>query len=54
MIWNETIECATRDEMHKIQSKRLVDTVQRIYHNIPSYRHKMQEAGLVQIGRAHV
>lgn len=47
MIWNETIECATRDEMRKIQSERLVDTVQRIYHNIPSFRHKMQEAGLV-------
>jgi phenylacetate-CoA ligase len=47
MIWNETIECASRDEMRKIQSERLVDTVQRIYHNIPSYRHKMQEAGLV-------
>jgi len=47
MIWNETIECATREEMRKIQSERLVDTVQRIYHNIPSYRHKMQEAGLV-------
>ncbi len=47
MIWNETIECATRDEMRKIQSERLVDTVQRIYHNIPSYRGKMQESGLV-------
>jgi phenylacetate-CoA ligase len=47
MIWNETIECATRDEMRKIQSERLVDTVQRMYHNIPSYRGKMQEAGLV-------
>jgi phenylacetate-CoA ligase len=47
MIWNETIECASREEMWKIQSERLVDTVQRIYHNIPSYRHKMQEAGLV-------
>lgn len=47
MIWNETIECASRDEMRKIQSERLVETVQRIYHNIPSYRNKMQEAGLV-------
>lgn len=47
MIWNETIECSSRDEMRKIQSERLVETVQRIYHNIPSYRNKMQEAGLV-------
>lgn len=47
MIWNETIECASRDEMAAIQSERLIRTVQRIYHNIPSYRSKMQEKGLV-------
>ena len=47
MIWNEKIECASRDEMKAIQSERLVDTVQRIYHSIPSYRKKMQEVGLV-------
>jgi phenylacetate-CoA ligase len=46
MIWNETIECASREEMRRIQSERLVETVQRIYHSIPAYRHKMQEAGL--------
>src|SRR6056297_1031850 len=47
MIWNEKIECASRDEMAAIQSERLIKTVQRIYHNIPSYRTKMQEKGLV-------
>ncbi len=47
MIWNEKIECASREEMKAIQSERLIETVQRIYHNIPSYRNKMQEAGLV-------
>lgn len=46
MIWNETIECASREEMRRIQSERLVETVQRIYHSVPTYRHKMQEAGL--------
>ncbi|MEI6275977.1 MAG: phenylacetate--CoA ligase [Prolixibacteraceae bacterium] len=46
MIWNEKIECATREEMRSIQSKRLTETVQRIYHSVPSYRKKMQEAGL--------
>jgi phenylacetate-CoA ligase len=46
MIWNETIECASRAEMRHIQSERLVETVRRIYHNVPAYRHKMQEAGL--------
>jgi len=47
MIWNESIECASREEMRKIQSDRLVDTVQRVYQAVPAYRHKMQEAGLV-------
>ena len=46
MIWNEKIECATREEMKLIQSQRLKETVQRIYHAVPSYRKKMQEAGL--------
>lgn len=46
MIWNKKIECATREEMRDIQSRRLKDTVQRIYHAVPSYRRKMQEAGL--------
>ena len=47
MIWNEKIECASRDEMRDIQSERLKETVTRIYHNVPSYRQKMQAVGLV-------
>ena len=47
MIWNEKIECASRDEMAAVQSERLKQTVQRIYHNIPSYRTKMQEIGML-------
>ncbi len=47
MIWNEKIECASRDEMKAVQSERLIETVKRIYHNVPSYRQKMQGAGLV-------
>jgi phenylacetate-CoA ligase len=46
MIWNEKMECASRDEMAAVQSERLVQTVQRIYHNIPGYRAKMQEKGM--------
>ena len=41
------MECASRQEMKAVQSERLVETVKRIYHNVPSYRQKMQEAGLV-------
>lgn len=47
MIWNEKIECASRDEMKAIQSGRLIETVERIYHNVPAYRNKMQDVGLV-------
>lgn len=46
MIWNEKIECASRDFMNEIQSERLIATVKRVYHNIPYYRKKMQEKGL--------
>jgi len=47
MIWNEKIECATREEMNEIQSERLIQTVKRIYHNNEAYRKKMQDKGLV-------
>lgn len=47
MFWNERIECASRSDMHGIQSERLIQTVQRVYHNVPGYRAKMQQAGLV-------
>jgi len=47
MIWNEKMECAGRDEMRSVQSERLIETVNRIYHNVPSYRQKMQAVGLV-------
>lgn len=47
MIWNESIECASRGELERLQSERLVETVSRVYHAVPAYRHKMQEAGLV-------
>ncbi|MEI6139672.1 MAG: phenylacetate--CoA ligase [Mariniphaga sp.] len=46
MIWNERIECASREEMRIIQSERLCETVRRIYHNVPYFRKKMQDLGL--------
>lgn len=46
MIWNETKECMSRDEMSTLQSARLVKTVDRVYHNVPFYRKKMQELGI--------
>ena len=45
-IWNRHFECMDRDELRRVQSERLVETVERVYFNVPYYRHKMQEAGL--------
>lgn len=46
MIWNETKECMSRDEMSVLQSARLRKTVNHVYHNVEFYRKKMQEIGL--------
>lgn len=46
MIWNETKECISRDELASIQSARLVKTVNRVYHNVEFYRKRMQSVGL--------
>jgi phenylacetate-CoA ligase len=45
-IWNPHFECMDREGLKKIQGERLKETVERIYFNVPYYRHKMQEAGL--------
>ena len=47
MIWNETKECMSRDEMSTIQSARLVKLVDYVYHNVEFYRKKMQRVGLM-------
>ncbi len=46
MIWNESRECMDREELRKLQSARLVKAVDRVYHNVPYYRKKMQQLGL--------
>lgn len=46
MIWNEHIECMSRDEMTALQSQRLRALVERLYYNVPFYRKKFQEMGL--------
>ena len=46
MIWNESIECMDRESLRKIQSIRLKKIVERVYHNTPFYRKKMQELGI--------
>lgn len=46
MIWNDTKECMSRDEMQAMQGARLVKLVDRLYHNVEFYRRKMQRLGL--------
>ncbi len=46
MIWNETKECMSRDEMTNLQSVRLRKIVDYVYHNVEFYRKKMQVLGL--------
>jgi len=35
-----------REELNRVQSERLIETVERAYFNVPYYRQKMQEKGL--------
>ena len=44
--WNSTYECMSRDKMTEVQTKRLIDTVKKVYNNVPFYRSKMQKAGI--------
>ena len=45
-IWNRHFECMDRNELKQVQNERLRETVERVYFNVPFYRHRMQEAGL--------
>ncbi len=47
MIWNETKECMSRDEMSNLQSARLRKLVDYVYHNVEFYRKKMQAVDLM-------
>ncbi len=47
MIWNERIECMSRDELTALQSERLVKLVDYVYTNVEFYRKKMQAIGLL-------
>ena len=47
MIWNETKECMSREDMKNLQSARLRKLVDYVYHNVEFYRKKMQAVGLM-------
>lgn len=46
MIWNEKIECISKEELRALQSERLIELVKRVYNNVPFYRQKMDEMGI--------
>lgn len=47
MIWNEHIECMSREQLRDLQTARLKETVEKVYHNTPFYRKKMQSLGII-------
>ncbi len=47
MIWNEKYETMSREEMRKWQGIKLREMVERVYHNVPFYREKMQGLNIV-------
>ena len=44
--WNKEIECMPREEMKKLQDKRLVAQVKHVYENVKYYRDLMDEKGV--------
>lgn len=46
MIWNESIERASRSEIESIQLERLKATVERCYSSVEHYRKKLDAAGI--------
>ena len=43
---NREIECMPREELKKIQSERLCQTVRHCYENVECFRNRMNEKGL--------
>lgn len=47
MYWNKSYECMPRENLQELQLERLKRMVNRIYHDVPFYRNKFQEIGLM-------
>lgn len=47
MYWNKPIETMERSELESLQLERLQNTIRRVYQNVPVYRQRMQQAGVV-------
>ncbi len=44
--FQEEIECASREDIRKLQSERLAEQVKHVWDNVPYYRKKMEEKGV--------
>jgi phenylacetate-CoA ligase len=47
MYWDKTIETMEHEQMQQLQGKRLRDVVEHIYRQVPFYRARMQQEGLL-------
>jgi len=47
MYWNKSYECMPREKLQELQLERLKRMVARIYHDVPFYRNKFQENGVM-------
>ncbi|MCL2086942.1 MAG: phenylacetate--CoA ligase [Oscillospiraceae bacterium] len=47
LYWNKTIETMPREQIRELQLTKLRATVENVYTNVPYYREKMQEKGLL-------
>lgn len=47
MYWNKSYECMPREKLQELQLARLKRMVDRIYHDVPFYRNKFQENGIM-------
>lgn len=46
-IYEPDLECAPREVLHWVQSRRLIKMVERCYNNVPFYRKRFDEMGLL-------
>ncbi|NTW50817.1 MAG: phenylacetate--CoA ligase, partial [Chlorobiales bacterium] len=46
-IWDSPHECMPREELEQLQLERLQATLNRVYKNVPCYRTKFNELGIV-------
>ncbi len=47
MYFNEKAETMPREDIKKIQSERLIKLVQKLYNNVPFYKRKFDESGIL-------